>query len=198
LIKLIRKLNKGDFVKYGDKERMLPVAVLMIEHRLIERIIPHMRRELERMQGGGEPDPVFIEKAVDFFRTYADRTHHGKEEEILFRELAKKKLSTKHKKIMDELLEDHVFGRKTVKALLDAKNKYQSGDKQALQDVITHFEDLIKLYPQHIQKEDKDFFLPVMSYFTDQEKDAMLEESFEFDRRMIHEHYEKILEEMSR
>lgn len=67
-------------MKYGDEKKMLPVAPLMIEHRLIERIIPHMMREMHRIEKDGEPDPVFIEKAVDFFRTYADRTHHGKEE----------------------------------------------------------------------------------------------------------------------
>jgi len=27
---------------------------------------------------------------VDFFRTYADSTHHGKEEDILYRDLIKK------------------------------------------------------------------------------------------------------------
>jgi hemerythrin-like domain-containing protein len=36
---------------------------------------------------------LFIDTAVDFIRTYADRCHHGKEEDILFRNLAKKKTS---------------------------------------------------------------------------------------------------------
>jgi hemerythrin-like domain-containing protein len=185
-------------MKYGDKERMLPVAVLMIEHRLIERIIPHMRREVGRVEGGGEPDPVFIEKAVDFFRTYADRTHHGKEEDILFRELAKKSIPPDLKEIMEELIEEHEVGRKTVKALLAAKDRYQAGEKEAVQNIVKHLKTLIEFYPKHIEKEDKHFFLPCMKYFTQKEKAAMLAEAFEFDRRMIHEYYEKILREMNR
>ena len=35
-------------------------------------------------------DPVFIDTAVDFIHTYADRCHHGKEEDILFKALAAK------------------------------------------------------------------------------------------------------------
>ncbi len=39
---------------------------------------------------------------------YADRTHHGKEQDILFRDLEKKELSPNHTKIMGELLEEHI------------------------------------------------------------------------------------------
>ena len=58
--------------------------------------------------------------AVDLIRTYADRTHHGKEEDILFRELAKKQLSQEHQKTMNELVEDHVSGRRMVTSLVNA------------------------------------------------------------------------------
>jgi hemerythrin-like domain-containing protein len=60
---------------------------------------------------------VFIDIAVDFIRTYADRTHHSKEEDILFRELAKKQLSPEHKKTMEELVDEHAFARKTTGCL---------------------------------------------------------------------------------
>ena len=66
--------------------------------------------------------------AVDFVRTYADRTHHGKEEEILFRDLAKKNLTSELKKTMQELLDEHIWGRKTTAALVAAKEKYLQGD----------------------------------------------------------------------
>ncbi len=69
---------------------MQAIGLMMIEHRLIEKIVPVLEKELERLNQGGVPDPLLIESAVDFFRTYADRTHHGKEEDILFRELKKK------------------------------------------------------------------------------------------------------------
>lgn len=60
---------------------------IMIEHRLIERMISVVKRTLTKITSAEEVDPVFIDTAVDFIRIYADRTHHGKEEDILFREL---------------------------------------------------------------------------------------------------------------
>ena len=67
---------------------MLPIGLLMREHRRIERMVEGLRGERESVRRG-VVDPVFIDNAVDFFRTYADRTHHGKEEDILFRDLEK-------------------------------------------------------------------------------------------------------------
>lgn len=63
----------------------MPIGPLMKKHRLIERMIALMERELFRLKDGKEMDPVFIDVAADFIRTYADRCHHGKEEDILFR-----------------------------------------------------------------------------------------------------------------
>ena len=57
---------------------MMPIGPLMKEHRLIERMIALMEKELGRLNAGEELDPGFIDIAVDFIRTYADRCHHGK------------------------------------------------------------------------------------------------------------------------
>lgn len=99
---------------------------------------------------------------------------------------------------MEELIEEHRTGRKTVKALLAAKERYKIGEKKAVLDIIRHLKTLIEFYPKHIEKEDRHFFLPCMEYFSNKEKKEMLEESFQFDRRMIHEHYEKVLDELSK
>jgi len=54
--------------------------------------------------------------------------------------------------------------------------------------VITQcIEELVDFYPKHIEKEDKHFFIPIMEYFNTAEKDAMLEEGYEFDQKSIHE-----------
>jgi len=173
---------------------MMPVGPLMKEHRLIERMIRIMDVELEKIKEDSKADPSFIDTAVDFIRAYADRCHHGKEEDILFRDLAKRNISAEHKRIMDELIKEHVMGRNNVKKLAEAKEKYIQGNKDALKDIISNMEMLIKFYPKHIEKEDKHFFIPCMDYFNDVEKDAMLKEMWEFDRNMIHEEYTKMVE----
>jgi hemerythrin-like domain-containing protein len=68
-------------------------GLLMIEHRLIERMISIIKAVSMQIASTQEVDPVFVDTTVDFIRTYADQTHHGKEEDILFRDLSKRALT---------------------------------------------------------------------------------------------------------
>jgi hemerythrin-like domain-containing protein len=180
---------------------MLPIGPLMIEHRLIERMIALMKQDLQRLKDNvavdlefAFVDPVFIDAAVDFIRTYADRCHHGKEEDILFAELAKKNLSPEHRQIMEELIQEHVWGREATAKLVKAKENYLREHQGATKEILSLLEQLTEFYPRHIDKEDRHFFIPVMDYFTKEEKDFMLEQMWEFDRKMIHDKYAGIVE----
>ncbi len=172
---------------------MMPIGPLMIEHRLIEKMISFMKNEAERIKKTRKADSTFIDTAVDFIRTYADALHHGKEEEILFRDLDKKTLSQEHKRIVDELIEEHKLGRKNVRDLLYAKERCLNGETDAIDDIADALTSISSFYPEHIAKEDKHFFLPIMEYFTKEEQSAMLDEFMTFDRLFIHEKYKKIV-----
>jgi hemerythrin-like domain-containing protein/rubredoxin len=165
----------------------------MREHRLIERFVNVIKNELSKIVDQNDVDSGFIVMAVDFFRTYADSCHHGKEEDILFKELESKKLAEKDQKIMEELIQEHVYARKTVTKLEETGNKYSKGDQGTLKQTISILNELCRFYPSHIEKEDKHFFYPCMDYFTKPELDKMLEQFWEFDRKMIHQVYEKIV-----
>lgn len=165
----------------------------MIEHRLIEGMIAVIRRKLEQAARTQSIDPYFVDAAVDFVRTYADRTHHGKEEDILFRELQKKEMTSDHRQMMNELVQDHVFGRETTKALVEANTRYRKGDAAALLEVTANLKTLVGFYPKHIKKEDAVFFPAALTYVTQQEDEAMLAEFWEFDRKMIHEKYKSVV-----
>jgi hemerythrin-like domain-containing protein len=52
---------------------------------------------------------------------------------------------------------------------------------------------LVDFYPKHIEKEDKTFFKSAMKYLNKAEKDAMLEEEYEFDKNYIHVVYKNIV-----
>jgi len=175
---------------------MKPIGPLMWEHRLIERMVKILERELIKIKETNKIDTTIILLGVDFFRTYADRTHHGKEEDILFRNLVKKDLSSEHKKIMNKLVEDHIFARKTVGALNEANNSIIKGNKGSIKEIISNIEKLVKLYPKHINTEDKEFFYPILEYFSKEEQDSMLQEFWEFDKKMIHEKYTKIVNDL--
>lgn len=166
----------------------------MKEHRLIEKVIELMREESDNIQLYHKVDPVIIDTVVDFIRMYADRTHHGKEEDILFRELKEKELSDEHKRIMGELIEEHKWARETTGNLLKAKEEYEKGNIESINKIIELINELTTFYPKHIVKEDKHFFIPVMDYFSREEQDKMLNEYWDFDKKLIHEKYERVFQ----
>lgn len=175
---------------------MKPIGPLMREHRIIERMVKILEKELKNIKRTGEIHTNVILSGVDFFRTYADRTHHGKEEDILFRDLTKKNLSSDHKNIMNKLIDDHILARKTVGSLLKAHTGFIQGNNDSIKEIISSMEKLVALYPEHIAVEDTEFFYPCMEYFSNEEQQNMLQEFWVFDQKMIHEKYTKIVNDL--
>lgn len=168
---------------------MQPIGPLMHEHRDIERILVLLQEEDGYLASGKEPDAGRIDELCTLMREFADRCHHGKEEDILFRELNKKDLSAQHRRIIDELMNEHVMARDMVQGLQSAKDEFQRGNHRALVAIQAQLEKITALYPQHIKKEDKDFFHPCMEYFSQEEMEAMLAEFEAFEERMDHDDY---------
>lgn len=173
---------------------MKPIGSLMWEHRLIEQMVALLRGEIDRITSKNTVNVILVEQAVDFFRTYADRTHHGKEEEILFRDLAQKTMSPEHRNMMDELVREHIHGRELVRKLVEAKDLYVNGYAEALPHIARELKELVDFYPKHIEKEDRRFFFPCLDYLSQDEQERMLQEFRDFDRNMIHEKYRTVVE----
>jgi hemerythrin-like domain-containing protein len=200
---------------------MLAADLLMKEHRLIERIIPLLTKEVVRLRKGrpepfdvahgpepveglvegrlskgGEVNAELIVSVVSFFRTYADRCHHGKEEDILFRALASKPMSDEHRRTMDRLTEEHVLARALVGRLMLDQDRCVKGDKAAMAAMRQDIQELADLYPKHIGLEEKSFFLPCMDYFSAIEQAEMLRAFTEFDAKIVHEQYRTMIEDL--
>lgn len=173
-----------------------PAGPLMHEHRIIERMLAVLTKHLEAAGKNGQVDTSVIDAGIDFLRTYADRCHHGKEEDILFRELAAKEIDREIADEMAGLIADHIYGRSLVKALDGANRRYADGESSARAEVITTVKALLEFYPVHIAKEDKHFFRAAFPYFSDAEQEEMLREYDEFDRALIHEKYVSLVEEL--
>ncbi|MGD1153111.1 MAG: hemerythrin domain-containing protein [Syntrophales bacterium] len=172
---------------------MKPIAPLMIEHRLIERMVGVMEDYVASTQASKKVNPAFVDMVCDFFRTYGDRTHHGKEEDILFAALAKKNLSDDHRKMLNRLIDEHVQARKMIAKLAQAREIYVRGDENAGSDILNSLKAITVLYRKHIELEDKHFFIPCLQYFTKDEMDAMLNAMWEYDRNMIHVKYREVV-----
>lgn len=175
---------------------MMPIAQLMIEHRLFDRMMKLMRGELTRIGMNGRADPAFIDEAVIFMRNMADTDHHGKEERILFKELVEKPLTDELRKMTNDLIAEHLFLRGIVNDLARARDNYVNNKPNALAEIISSLNTIVEFYPKHTGKEDKHFFVPAMSYFSDKEKDDMFAKFYEFDSRIFHEEYAGIVKSL--
>ena len=172
---------------------MKPRGPLMIEHRLIEKMLGFAKSQADVIGRQDLLDPSLIDTVVDFIRTYADKTHHGKEEDIMFKDLAAKSMKPEDEKVMRELVDEHIFARKIVADLVQAKMDYIAGKRDALKTIKEKLEILVEFYPVHIEKEDKLFFPNTEKYLSDKEQESMLLKFQEFDSSMIHEKYKSVV-----
>ena len=173
-----------------------PIGSLMHEHRLILRAIDDMRAEAERYASGGDLDVEYVRSVVGFVRAYADRCHHGKEEDILFRDLRDKDMPTELAGEMQRLVDDHVWARAATKRMLESAERYAAGEIDAEAEVVEVMRSLADFYPDHIEREDHHFFKPAIELFTHEEREAMSEQFQEFDRHLFHEHYRAEVERL--
>ncbi len=166
----------------------------MIEHRLIERMVAVLDKQRATIEGGSPPDNDLLDQAADFMRVYADRCHHGKEEELLFAKLQTKPMSPEMVSAMDRLMADHVRSRELVSRMRDLNARSRGGDAASVSELVAVLGEIAKLYPDHIAREDKQFFPEAMRYLSKEESDAMLQQFNDFDRKLIHQKYRAVVE----
>jgi len=132
-----------------------PIEVLMEEHRVIEKGLDALdafskRVESKEIQEGAQT----LGQLVEFIQEFADRTHHGKEEDILFDEMVKNGFSKESGPIA-VMLSEHDEGRSYVRGLKEYSQKAEAwteDDRKKIRFLASSFVTLLR---QHIQKEDQ-------------------------------------------
>ncbi len=176
---------------------MKPRGPLMIEHRLIEKVVDLLRNRIPEIRAVGGISPGFVEAVIDFMRFYTDATHHGKEEEIYFRDCAKKDLPEDERQLMEDLIREHELSRQALEGTARDLERYRRGE-DVLGPMLEKLQAWVEIYPRHIEKEDRYFFPAVEKYFSEPEEQAMLAEFGEFDRKLIHTKYRAVVEALKR
>jgi len=97
----------------GAKKKFSPpMQMLVDEHKHIKRVIAAIPDLVESVKSSLPENRKTVEQVIDFIRNYADRFHHAKEEDILFKQFEP---ATDIIKVM---LEEHKIGRGHVKEVL--------------------------------------------------------------------------------
>ncbi|MFQ5835606.1 MAG: hemerythrin domain-containing protein [bacterium] len=118
-----------------------PIKKLVEEHMLIKRWIELIPKLVENLDI--ESDKQLFLGGVDFIRSYADKFHHAKEENILF------KYVDENLDITKTMLEDHTAARNHVKAIIEGL------ERQDEEVVFEHLNAYKELLTEHIKKEDE-------------------------------------------
>jgi hemerythrin-like domain-containing protein len=139
-------------VKDGDQPSK-PIAELLTEHGLIQKVVAGLSALETRMSGGVPMDAALLTRVVEFLREYADVLHHGKEEALLFPALERRGVPA-HGCPVGALLAEHKRGRVLVTEFAEAIEAYASGADGAVAALAAKMRALAELYPAHIWKED--------------------------------------------
>ncbi len=167
---------------------------LLYEHKIIFQLLEKLRFKIDSMRKSKELDLRFIDLFTDFFTTYIDIYHHGKEENLMFEKLKKKKLSESHKEEMDLLLKQHNLGREIVEKVIVLSAENLKGKTFNLQEILDLLGKFHKLYIEHARIEDESFFPKAINYFNDNEKEQLLQDFFKFNIKMIDQKYKALIE----
>lgn len=133
---------------------MKAVKVLMEEHQNILRMLKVIRQLCLHTFNTKEVYYKGFYDAIDFIRNYADKFHHGKEEDILFDKMSSELGPAIKQGPIYGMLAEHDLGRLFVKNLEEALQKVKDGSKENIIDVIANAIAYTDLLHRHIDKED--------------------------------------------
>jgi hemerythrin-like domain-containing protein len=179
---------------------MNPISELTAEHRAIESALAILA-DISPAIGLPERPEALPDAArlVEFFSTFADACHHGKEEGFLFPALEQIGVSRKAGPI-GVMLAEHDLGRRYLAAMRDNLSKMNAGRLAAAADFRKNAAQYIDLLRQHIYKEDQVLF-KIAAQSLSQEMLAGICIDFErLEREKIgsgkHEAYHRLLGEL--
>jgi len=178
-----------------------PTELLVAEHDIIERMLNVLNEAADRLQRGDAVAAELFVKAADFIQNFADRCHHAKEEDILFKLMGERGIPTQGGPIAVMLIE-HNQGRGYRKGLADAAERLKNGDASAEQAVIENARNYSALLSQHIQKENNILY-PMANQILSEQDQQNLQREFERVEndvigKGVHEKYHHLVEELEK
>lgn len=180
---------------------MTPTETLKHEHKVILMVLDAAEREAQWIQDTGEVHAEDIDKMLDFFRSFADRWHHAREEKLLFVKMQERGMPVGGGPIA-VMLQEHDEGRRRVKAVAEALPQAQNGDAPAIASLKGNLWAYIRLLRAHIDKEDNVLYPMADQLFTPEDQRALTEAFEKVEAEQIgagvHEKYHQLAHDLAR
>jgi hemerythrin-like domain-containing protein len=130
---------------------------------------------------------------VDFFKTFADRCHHSKEEKVLFPKLREAGIPVDGGPL-GVMLYEHDKGRQLIRSM------EQALDSRRPADFAAYANQYAELLEDHIAKEDNVLFAKAEHVLTNEDDEAILGRFDEIEHEMgeeTHETFHRMLDRLS-
>jgi hemerythrin-like domain-containing protein len=179
---------------------MKPTDILSGEHRVIEVVLDVLERMASEARAYAKLDVATAKSALEFIRNFADRCHHGKEEDLLFAKLHELGMPRGVGPVA-VMLDEHEIGRKLVRDMVGAIERVERGDATAVGTFADRASDYVELLRDHIAKEDGVLFPMAEAMLRDDQRPALLEAFRRFEVADMgagtHERMERIAAELA-
>lgn len=176
-----------------------PTQMLEEEHRFIAKIVGAAVVIADKLEAGEAVAIETLQNIVEFMRTYADKCHHGKEEDLLFPMLAQRGVPMRGCPV-EVLTREHVMGRSLVKGLAEAADAFKNGDPSAQEALIKNLRGITELYPNHIWKEDYLLFPMTNKVLSADDQQNLYDEFEKVEERIgrdVHQRFEQLSDQLA-
>ncbi|SFH60136.1 Hemerythrin-like domain-containing protein [Tindallia magadiensis] len=160
---------------------MNAIEIMVDEHVNIRRMLAVLRNFSYELMNNPDTDVSDVPKMIDFVRQYADKHHHGKEEDLLFNRMEENLGSAAQKLVRHGMLVEHDLGRLHIKLLEEAVEDFKAGNDEARLDIIGNAIAYTQLLDRHISKEDDMVYPFAWNHFDKDMIHKINEESNQFE-----------------
>lgn len=170
---------------------------LMHEHEAIKSGLNILETMVDKLSKGVDVEKTDLNDMLNFLKDFADKCHHGKEEQYLFEYLVNAGMS-KEKGPVAVMLQEHNMGRSLIREMTESLNALPI-DKNAF---IGSAGKYITLLRAHIEKENKVLFIMADDRL-DEKTQAEIYEKFEkYEAEVMgldkHEELHKLLNSLAK
>jgi len=144
-------------------------AVLRKEHDAILKMLGATEEAARRLDAGTPVTVATLEGLVEFFRLFADKCHHGKEEDLLFPLLESHGLPRSGGPT-GVMLHEHEQGRALIRQMVESAEAYKGGKPGAGRNWAQAARAYTELLRQHIHKENNILFVMAENMLTPEEQ----------------------------
>ncbi|MCU4163840.1 hemerythrin domain-containing protein [Carboxylicivirga caseinilyticus] len=140
--------------------------ILSDEHQIILKVIDAVYSECAELEKGKALDIGFFQKTIDFIKNYADKFHHAKEEDILFKAMLEN-VEHLHCNPISVMLHEHDEDRTFVKGIEEGISE---NNRSKIIDNTLGYGMLLR---DHIYKEDNVLYPMAEEALSDGQKDVV-------------------------